>query len=210
MQHLFVYGTLAKGRKNAHVLESIGGKWTPASVQGRLVAQGWGAIVGYPGLILDEKGEQINGFVFSSPSLRDNWRSLDDFEGVDYKRVVASISLSIDGVVDAFVYVLNDQNRSDLTKTLLLQKLINITKSIHPINSSFFFESRSICNERQRHEEQKLISTDFTGKLLGSLFPFYQDSCGGSFTVDGSRTTNRYWSHFSQFTFIVQKGAAAN
>ena len=49
-QRLFVYGTLAPGRPNEHVLAPLGGTWQPAFVRGRLHAQGWGAAPGYPAI----------------------------------------------------------------------------------------------------------------------------------------------------------------
>ena len=64
-QKLFVYGTLAPGRPNAHVLGAIGGTWQPATVKGHLKQRGWGAEMGYPGLVLDKAGEEIKGFIFS-------------------------------------------------------------------------------------------------------------------------------------------------
>lgn len=40
---LFVYGTLAPGRPNEHVLANLPGEWEPATVNGRLLQAGWGA-----------------------------------------------------------------------------------------------------------------------------------------------------------------------
>ena len=62
MQRLFVYGTLAPGRANAHVLAGIDGRWEEASVTGKRYAEGWGAALGFPGLVLDPQGEQVAGF----------------------------------------------------------------------------------------------------------------------------------------------------
>ena len=68
---LFVYGTLAPGRPNAHVLADVPGKWEPATTTGTLVPEGWGAAAGYPGIILDEHGGIVPGFLFSSEALAD-------------------------------------------------------------------------------------------------------------------------------------------
>ena len=46
---LAVYGTLAPGRPNYHVLEPFGGKWADGVVEGDLLQEGWGAALGYPG-----------------------------------------------------------------------------------------------------------------------------------------------------------------
>jgi gamma-glutamylcyclotransferase (GGCT)/AIG2-like uncharacterized protein YtfP len=63
---LFVYGTLAPGRPNEHVLADVPGEWEPATVTGTLFQEGWGAAVGYPGIVLDEHGGEVEGFLFSS------------------------------------------------------------------------------------------------------------------------------------------------
>jgi gamma-glutamylcyclotransferase (GGCT)/AIG2-like uncharacterized protein YtfP len=49
-EHLFVYGTLAPGRPNEHVLEPLDGTWRRATVRGDLLDVGWGAEHGYPAL----------------------------------------------------------------------------------------------------------------------------------------------------------------
>ncbi len=46
---LAVYGTLAPGRPNHHVLAPLGGKWTDGLIEGELLPMGWGAALGYPG-----------------------------------------------------------------------------------------------------------------------------------------------------------------
>lgn len=84
---LFVYGTLGPGRPNAHVLENIGGEWSEAFVLGRLVEAGWGAKAGYPALVIDDAGDRIDGFLFTSENLAENWSILDAFEGEEYERV---------------------------------------------------------------------------------------------------------------------------
>jgi len=50
-ERLFVYGKLAPGRANAHVQADVPGTWEPATVPGTLLAEGWGAAAGYPGII---------------------------------------------------------------------------------------------------------------------------------------------------------------
>jgi hypothetical protein len=46
---LAVYGTLAPGRPNHHVLAPLGGGWTDGTIEGDLIPLGWGAALGYPG-----------------------------------------------------------------------------------------------------------------------------------------------------------------
>ncbi len=105
-QNLFVYGTLAPGRPNEHVLTALGGIWQPATVKGHLKPQGWGAEMGYPGLVLDESGEEIKGFIFSSDHLGEHWDVLDDFEGEQYRRVLTEVHRSDGSSTEAHIYVL--------------------------------------------------------------------------------------------------------
>jgi gamma-glutamylcyclotransferase (GGCT)/AIG2-like uncharacterized protein YtfP/predicted kinase len=105
-QRLFVYGTLAPGRPNAHVLADVAGHWQPATVVGRLLQQGWGAAVGYPGIVLDEHGDEVQGFLFSSDSLDQHWNRLDEFEGDGYERVLTAVKLHDGTTVEAYIYSL--------------------------------------------------------------------------------------------------------
>ena len=109
MPHLFVYGSLAPGRANADVLADIPGQWRPATVTGTLHAQGWGAALGFPGLVLDPHGEQVRGFVFTSDELPAHWQRLDEFEGEGYLRLIATAYLTDGGEVEAHVYCLAPQ-----------------------------------------------------------------------------------------------------
>jgi gamma-glutamylcyclotransferase (GGCT)/AIG2-like uncharacterized protein YtfP len=106
-QRLFVYGSLAPGRPNEHILAPLGGTWQRATVRGHLKQQGWGAAMGFPGLVLDAAGEEIPGLVFSSEHLASFWATLDDLEGEDYVRVQVDVALDGGGSVAAYVYVLN-------------------------------------------------------------------------------------------------------
>ncbi len=106
IQRLFVYGSLAPGRPNEHLLKEIGGSWEPSSVQGTLYPEGWGATLGYPALVLDERGSDVEGFLFSSDKLEEHWAKLDEFEGEGYERVLTTVKLKGKSTVDAYVYVL--------------------------------------------------------------------------------------------------------
>ena len=105
-ERLFVYGTLGPGRPNEHVLGAIGGTWGPAAVTGTLRQQGWGAAMGYPGIDLDEQGNEVEGFLFSSENLSCHWATLDEFEGEAYERVLTKVKLKDGSTVDAYVYAL--------------------------------------------------------------------------------------------------------
>ncbi len=103
---LFVYGTLAPGRPNAHVLAELGATWTPAVVHGHLVAEGWGAEAGYPGILLDDSAPGVDGLLCESADLPEHWDRLDDFEGPGYERVLVTAHLADGLTVPAFVYTI--------------------------------------------------------------------------------------------------------
>src|SRR5215207_10740041 len=46
---LAVYGTLAPGQPNHHVVAPLGGGWKDGLIEGDLLPVGWGAALGYPG-----------------------------------------------------------------------------------------------------------------------------------------------------------------
>ncbi len=87
MNSLFVYGTLAPGEENAHIMDGMTGTWHKASVRGKRFHVGWGVHSGHPGLVPDENGESVNGLIFMSSDLPAHWERLDKFEGADYQRV---------------------------------------------------------------------------------------------------------------------------
>lgn len=104
LSRLFVYGTLAPGRSNAHMLSDIAGSWQKASIRGRLVQEGWGAQQGFPGVILDASGPSVDGFVLTSDALQDEWARLDEFEGAQYQRVATTAQLEDGRFVRVHVY----------------------------------------------------------------------------------------------------------
>ena len=106
IEYLFVYGTLAPGRPNEHVLADVPGSWEPATVRGELVDRGWGAAVGFPALVLRERGPEVSGFLFASDALVEQWALLDEFEGSGYERVLTSARRGTGDVVQAWVYVI--------------------------------------------------------------------------------------------------------
>jgi gamma-glutamylcyclotransferase (GGCT)/AIG2-like uncharacterized protein YtfP len=101
---LFVYGTLAPGRPNEHVLADLPGEWKPATVIGTLLPEGWGAAAGYPGIVLRKPGGEVEGLLFSSDSLPEHWARLDEFEGEGYERVLTTARLKDGKIVDAYIY----------------------------------------------------------------------------------------------------------
>lgn len=107
IHRLFVYGTLAPGRSNAHVLASIPGEWEAASVIGSLHQEGWGAAAGYPGIVLDEGGSEVAGFLFTAETLPKHWARLDEFEGEGYERILTRARRATGELVDAYIYRLS-------------------------------------------------------------------------------------------------------
>ena len=98
------YGTLAPGRVNHHQLAGLRGHWQQGTVRGRFVEGGWGIDHGFAGLILDDAGGFVDVFLFESADLPDHWSRLDEFEGSDYRRVVAKVRTA-NGDLSAYIYV---------------------------------------------------------------------------------------------------------
>ena len=107
MERLFVYGTLAPGRPNHSVLEGIPGDWETATLKGKLLDEGWGSEMGYPGIVPSDEGEEVEGFVFSSGHLSEYWSMLDEYEGAGYRRILARVTIESGEEIEAYVYALN-------------------------------------------------------------------------------------------------------
>lgn len=108
MKHLFVYGTLCPGQPNEHILKRIGGTWQAGSVRGKLFPNGWGAALGYPGIVLDKTAEPVEGYVFTSERLEEHIPDLDRFEGPGYRRVQTTVELRDNSQVSAYIYELSE------------------------------------------------------------------------------------------------------
>lgn len=106
MEKLFIYGTLAPGRPNEHKMSDIKGTWQVGVVKGKLHEEGWGAQMGYPGIELDENGDNVEGFLFISDELYKKWDELDSFEGKEYERVLTQVRLLNEETVEAYIYAL--------------------------------------------------------------------------------------------------------
>ena len=94
-RRLAVYGSLAPGKKNHHVIAGIEGNWRRALLRGSLRNEGWGAGEGFPGFLWDGTYTAIAAQVFSSPDLQNYWPRLDQFEGEEYQRIL--VPAEIDG-----------------------------------------------------------------------------------------------------------------
>lgn len=92
---LFVYGTLAPGHPNQHVLADVPGTWEPASIHGHLVHDGWGSALGYPALILHvNTTEVVSGMLLTSNALPEHWDRIDEFEGDGYLRATVNVTVA--------------------------------------------------------------------------------------------------------------------
>ena len=105
---LAIYGTLAPGRVNHHQIPALAGNWKRGTVKGKLFSSGWGAAVGFPGLILDPLGPSVDVYLFESPELPKHWARLDEFEGSGYQRVVTTVNTE-KGARSAWIYVLAEE-----------------------------------------------------------------------------------------------------
>lgn len=101
---LATYGSLAPGKPNHHQLSDLNGRWLKGKVRGVLVAEGWGAALGFPALVLDPGGQAIDVDLFESVDLPAHWARLDAFEGDGYRRVLARVETAAGGL-DAYIYV---------------------------------------------------------------------------------------------------------
>ena len=93
---LFVYGTLAPGHINEHILAPLLGTWTDEQISGSLHDAGLGATYRCPGLRLENSTidhmdlsrgncSVVNGLLFESNELRKIWARLDELEGQEYQ-----------------------------------------------------------------------------------------------------------------------------
>jgi gamma-glutamylcyclotransferase (GGCT)/AIG2-like uncharacterized protein YtfP len=92
------------------MLTRVSGRWESATVRGRLLQQGWGAAIGYLGIVLDEHAEEVEGLVFSSEELALHWSRLDEFEGAGYERALVLAKLRDGTQVDAYIYTLSNSD----------------------------------------------------------------------------------------------------
>ena len=107
---LIIYGTLAPGKPNHHVIEPIKGAWQKGIVRGKLVNMGWGAYLGYKGFVPTRREEQdeIPAVILSSDELVANWKMLDEFEGEGYRRILVPFEAENGEVGVGYIYAVND------------------------------------------------------------------------------------------------------
>lgn len=90
-QTLAVYGTLAPGRPNHHVVAPLRGEWTQGVIEGDLFPVGWGATLGYPAFRPRTGGPAVPVHVLQADALAAAWPRLDRFEGPGYRRILVPV-----------------------------------------------------------------------------------------------------------------------
>jgi gamma-glutamylcyclotransferase (GGCT)/AIG2-like uncharacterized protein YtfP len=88
---LAVYGSLAPGQLNYHIVEPLRGIWMDGLIEGTLLPMGWGADLGYPAFRPQNGGAVVAAKVLTSPLLATAWPMLDDFEGLEYQRILVPV-----------------------------------------------------------------------------------------------------------------------
>ena len=88
---LAVYGTLAPGEPNHHVVAPLGGEWTDGVIEGDLFPVGWGATLGYPAFRPRAGGPAVAVKVLTAAALATAWPALDRFEGAEYRRILVPV-----------------------------------------------------------------------------------------------------------------------
>ncbi len=84
---LAVYGTLAPGRSNHHVVAGIDGRWVEIALRGHRFTARWRDTPGYPGFRPDPDGPVVPALALVADDLADHWDRLDAFEGPGYRRI---------------------------------------------------------------------------------------------------------------------------
>jgi gamma-glutamylcyclotransferase (GGCT)/AIG2-like uncharacterized protein YtfP len=88
---LAVYGTLAPGQPNHHVVAPLGGEWTDGVIEGELFPVGWAAALGYRAFRPHPGGAAVAVKVLAAPALAAAWPELDRFEGPGYRRILVPV-----------------------------------------------------------------------------------------------------------------------
>ena len=104
---LFVYGTLAPGEVNEHVLAPLDGSWVPARVYGTLHAEGWGHTHGFPALRLTLWHLRWQGKFFTRKISLDTGTELMSLRAKPIAEWRPHAELINGGLCETCVYILN-------------------------------------------------------------------------------------------------------
>lgn len=107
---LIIYGSLAPGEKNHHIISHIEGNWQKATIRGQIIDNGWSVDrSGYPQFKIvedEQKADLIDVMAFTSNQLERHWKSLDEFEASeDYKRITIPCILENGQHRIAYIYL---------------------------------------------------------------------------------------------------------
>jgi gamma-glutamylcyclotransferase (GGCT)/AIG2-like uncharacterized protein YtfP len=105
-RRLAVYGSLAPGRSNHHHLADLRGTWTEGWIEGVLHDRGWGAGMGFPGIVLESGGPRVMVWLLETDDLPRHWARLDAFEGDEYIRLLTLVHKASATPCAANVYAL--------------------------------------------------------------------------------------------------------
>lgn len=98
-RQLVVYGTLAPGNVNHHIISDIRGDWEDCTVNGHVCE-----INGLPLFVWEPRGPSLKAQLFTSSVLPSRWEQIDEFEGSYYRRTLIPVARN-DGIVIANIYV---------------------------------------------------------------------------------------------------------
>jgi gamma-glutamylcyclotransferase (GGCT)/AIG2-like uncharacterized protein YtfP len=107
MNRLFVYGSLTPNKKNFYILKNISGLWQKAFTFGFIKKIIIAKDTIYDAIVLNPNGNKINGYLFTSYSLKNYWSKIDNFEGQYYYRTIANVYLKNKNLIQAYIYSFN-------------------------------------------------------------------------------------------------------
>jgi gamma-glutamylcyclotransferase (GGCT)/AIG2-like uncharacterized protein YtfP len=90
-RRLAVYGTLAPGESNHHLVAPLGGVWSRGTVRGRRTVRR------FPAFTWDEAAPPVPVHLLVAAGLPHHWPALDEFEGADYCRILVPVVLDRGG-----------------------------------------------------------------------------------------------------------------
>ena len=83
--------------------------------------------MGYPGIVLDDAGDELKGHLFCSSKLDEHWDELDAFEGAEYERVLVKAKTKDNKAVAAYI-----------SYTVILITVCNFNKIWYILNELLF------------------------------------------------------------------------